>query len=141
MQRCTYSFFPASHTSSPDALFFPQAPWPILARLFTQPSPWYSATSCSVAAHLFIPFICIYQQATAVSEPPAAVLSSQNKGEHLTVKEEKQTLHYYCTNDNYAGHFNLFFSSIALAPLFSCFFLGFICLGSSGKENTFLWLQ
>lgn len=82
MQR----LFPASHTSSPDshALFFPQHPRPILARLFTQPSPWYSATSCSVAALLFIPAICIYQQTTAVSEPPAAILSSQNKGEHLT---------------------------------------------------------
>lgn len=48
--------------------------------------------------------------------------------------------YYYCTNDNYAGHFNPFFSSIALALLFS-WFLGFICLGSSGKENTFLRLQ
>lgn len=89
---------------------FPTARQHILARLFTQLSPWYSATSCSVATLVFISAISIYQQTAAVSEPPAAILSSQNKGEHLTVRVDQwctqrnkhwHRQYFYCTSDSY----------------------------------------
>lgn len=73
--------------------YFPTATLTILAWLFTQPSLWYLATSCSVAAQIFIQFVSIYQQSPAVSEPPAAIFSSQNKGEHLTTRGDPQQTH------------------------------------------------
>lgn len=93
MQRHS-STFSQPHTLPPrlwDALFSHRHADLFLARLFTQPSSWYSATSCSVAVHLFIPLFSIYQQAAAISKPPAPILSSQNKGEHLTAREETTT--------------------------------------------------
>lgn len=52
----THTHFPSLTHFLPDSEMdcFPTGTPTILARLFTQPSLWYLATSCSAAVHLFI---------------------------------------------------------------------------------------